>query len=178
LLATVTTWFTVERLPGRQIQERLAREYDLQLSHRGIIGLLQLVARQSQAPYDQLQADVRASPVVHMDETGWKQDGMPGYIWTASTATTCYFHYEVHRSGAVADALLDPDFAGTITCDFYAAYDDFLYIFPAAHDRATSGIEDVRIPGGAAGDPEGAPAAPYDAGVRMGAAAKRAPQAL
>jgi transposase len=126
LLATVATWFTVERLPGRQIQERLAREYDLQLSHGGIIGLLQLVARQSQAPYDQLHADVRASPVVHMDETGWKQDGMPGYIWTASTATTCYFHYDVHRSGAVADALLDPDFAGTITCDFYAAYDHFL----------------------------------------------------
>lgn len=126
LLATVATWFTVERLPGRQIQERFAREYDLQLSHGGIIDLLHLVARQSKEPYDQLQAAVRASPVVHMDETGWKQDGVPGYIWTASTSTACYLHYDAHRSGAVADRLLDPDFAGTITCDFYAAYDHFL----------------------------------------------------
>jgi transposase len=123
LLATVATWFTVERLPGRQIQERLAREYDLRLSHGGIIGLLHLVARHGTEPYEQLQADVRASPVVHMDETGWKQDGVPGYIWTASTPTTCYLHYDARRAGAVADTILDANFAGTITCDFYAAYD-------------------------------------------------------
>lgn len=126
LLATVATWFTVERLPGRQIQERLAREYDLHLSHGGIIGLLHLVARQGKGQYEQLQADVRASPVVAMDETGWKQNGVPGYIWTASTPTTCYLSYDAHRTGAVADAILDTDFAGTITCDFYAAYDHFL----------------------------------------------------
>lgn len=126
LLAAVATWFTVERLPGRQIQERLQREYDLQLSHGGIIGLLHRVARLSTQQYEQLQADVRGSPVVHMDETGWKQDGVPGYIWTASTPTTCYLRYDAHRTGAVADTILDADFAGTITCDFYAAYDHFL----------------------------------------------------
>lgn len=126
LLATVATWFTVDRLPGRLIQERLAREYELHLSHGGIIGLLHLVAQHGKEAYEHLQADVRGSPVVHMDETGWKQDGVPGYIWTASTPTTCYLHYDAHRTGAVADTILDADFAGTITCDFYAAYDHFL----------------------------------------------------
>ncbi len=126
LLATVATWFTVERLPGQQIQERLARAYDLPLSHGGIIGLLHLVAQQGKAAYDQLQAAARASPGVHRHETGWKQDGVPGYIWTASTPTTCYVHDDARRTGAVADAILDPDVAGTITCDFYAASDHFL----------------------------------------------------
>lgn len=123
LLATITTWATVERLPGRQIQDRLRREYGLQLSHGGIVGLLRLVARQGRPRYDDLQAQVRGSPVMHADETGWREDGIPGFIWTLSTATTCLFHYEHSRAGAVADALLGEEFAGILVSDFYAAYD-------------------------------------------------------
>jgi hypothetical protein len=38
LLAAVATMASVERLPGRQIQERLEREYGLHLSHGGSSG--------------------------------------------------------------------------------------------------------------------------------------------
>ena len=31
---------------------------------------------------------IRASPVVHADETGWREDGANGYVWTAN-ATSC-----------------------------------------------------------------------------------------
>ena len=34
---------------------------------------------------------IRASPVVHADETGWRQNGNNGYVWTFSTPTERYF---------------------------------------------------------------------------------------
>ena len=34
---------------------------------------------------------IRASPVVHADETGWRQSGANGYMWTFSTPTERYF---------------------------------------------------------------------------------------
>ena len=34
---------------------------------------------------------VRASPVVQGDETGWRQDGSNGYVWTFSTPSERYF---------------------------------------------------------------------------------------
>lgn len=125
LLALVATMASVERLPGRQIQERLAREYDLHLSHGGIIGLLRLVAERGQDTYEHLQQDIRGSPVVHVDETGWREDGVPGFIWSFSTPTTRYYHYDGSRAGTVADGVLGEDFGGTLVTDFYAAYDHF-----------------------------------------------------
>jgi len=44
LIATIATMATVERLPGRMIQERLRREYGLKVSHGGLHGLLTRMA--------------------------------------------------------------------------------------------------------------------------------------
>lgn len=123
LLAQVATMATVERLPLRLIQERLQRHHGVHLSRGGIVGLLRQVARSAQPAYQSLQAQVRASPVVHADETGWREDGIPGFVWTLSTPTTCLFHRDPHRSGAVIDDLLGTPFGGTLVTDFYGAYD-------------------------------------------------------
>jgi transposase len=126
LIAAVAVMASVERLPIGQIQARLAREYDLQLSRGGIVGLLRLAAQQAEPTYQQLRATTRASPVVHADETGWRQDGIPGYVWTCSTPTTCYFHYDASRAKAVPDGILGEDFGGTLVTDFYGVYDHYL----------------------------------------------------
>ena len=125
LVATIATMATVERLPIGQIQARLGREYDLAISRGGIVGLVSLAAQQSQSTYAQLQEDIRGSPVVHADETGWREDGVPGYIWTITTPTACLFHRDPRRLGSVADTLLGADFGGTLVTDFYGAYDHF-----------------------------------------------------
>lgn len=125
LTATIAMMATVERLPKRQIQDRCKREYGLRLSLGGITALLARVAAAGAPAYAHLQVTVRGSPVVHMDETGWRQCGKLGYVWTASTHDTCYFHFDAHRTKEVADTVLDADFAGTLVTDFYPAYDHF-----------------------------------------------------
>jgi hypothetical protein len=120
---------TVERLPIRLIQERLQRQHNLHLSPGGIIGLLRQVARSGQPTYQLLQAEIRASPVVHADETGWREDGVPGFIWTLSTPTTCLFHRDPHRSGTVIDGLLGTTFGGTQTVTLgFICGNSFVYV--------------------------------------------------
>jgi transposase len=126
LLAAIAVMATVERLPGRQIQERLRREYGLSVSHGGICGLLQRMAQAATPSYEQLQADVRASPVVYGDETGWRESGQHTFVWTFSTPQTIYVHHIASRAGHVVDAVLGEDFAGTLVTDFYAGYDHLL----------------------------------------------------
>lgn len=123
LIAAVVTMRTAERLPLGQIQARLEREYGLHLSAGGLVGLLDLAAARAGPAYAALGEQVRASPVVHSDETGWRQDGVPGYIWSVSTAESRCFHYDASRSGQVADTVLGEEFAGILVSDFYAAYD-------------------------------------------------------
>lgn len=125
LIAAIATMATVERLPGRLIQDRLKREYGLRISHGGIIGLLHRMAAAGQPIYEQLQQDVRASPVIHADETGWREAGQHTTVWTVSTSHLVYVSHG-RRTSAAIDGILGVDFGGTIVADCYAAYNHFL----------------------------------------------------
>ncbi len=124
LLAAIAVMATVERLPGRMIQERLRREYGLLISQGGIRGLLARMARAGRPAYDQIQQDVRASPVAQADETGWRENGQHTTIWTVSTTQQIYVHHG-RRTNEEIDGILGADYGGTIVADCYAAYDHF-----------------------------------------------------
>lgn len=49
-----------------------------------------------------LRTEVRASPILHADETGWREDGRNGYIWALSTPASKgrrYYEYDHSRGG-------------------------------------------------------------------------------
>ncbi len=58
-----------------------------------------------------------------IDETGWRQDGRNGYIWTVSTPQVRNFHYMNSRAGHVARRLNGDSYEGLVVSDFYTAYD-------------------------------------------------------
>ena len=79
------------RLPLRTIQWYLETVHQLRLSVGGITQVLHGVARQAQPAVAEVLELVRTSQVVHADETGWRQEGANGYVWTFSTPTERYF---------------------------------------------------------------------------------------
>lgn len=121
--ALVATLRTTLRLPLAQVQWLLAHTWGLHLSVGAISGLLMDVAHAGKPAYEALLAEARASPVVHLDETGWRENGRNGFIWTMSTPTVRLFTYVQSRAGAVAERLVGADGTGTVVSDFYAAYD-------------------------------------------------------
>ena len=109
------------RLPIRTIQWYLETVHQLHLSVGAIVQTVNGVARQAQPAVQEVLERVRASPVAQADETGWRQDGVNGYVWTFSTPTERYF-LRRGRDKGVVDEVLDPSFSGVSVSDFYVAY--------------------------------------------------------
>ncbi len=112
---------TVCRLPKRAIQALLSSAYALKLSIGGITRILHDVAARGEGAYRQLQDAVRSSPFVHADETGWRENGDNGYLWSFSTPDVRFFVLDSSRGSRVPQAALG-DFDGVLVSDFYRGY--------------------------------------------------------
>jgi transposase len=116
---------TTLRLPVREIQEYLETLHGLRLSLGEIVGLTHGARCAMQGQLDELQAAVRASQVVHCDETGWREDGQNGYVWACVTdgpGALRYFAYNRSRGHLVPQHILGLRFGGWLVSDFYSAY--------------------------------------------------------
>ena len=79
------------------------------------------VADKGQRELADIVERIRGSPVVHADETGWREDGHNGYVWTFSTPAERYFPRRGRDKGVVGE-VLGEDFTGVLVSGFYAAY--------------------------------------------------------
>ena len=121
------------RLPVRLIQEYVHSLHGVRLSGGEISALCQRLATRLTPEAEALKAAARSSPVVHMDETGWREDGRNGYIWCLVTDVpqpVRYYEFHFSRAGAVATTLLG-EFNGFLVSDFYAGYN----AYSGAHQR-------------------------------------------
>jgi transposase len=124
LLSLIATLREALRLPVERIQWYLQTVHGLTLSVGAIIRACATVAAQGQTAIAQIQADIRASPVVHVDETGWRENGRNGYAWTVSTPTQRCFGHGGRDKGMLA-ALLGAHFSGVLVSDFYGVYTSY-----------------------------------------------------
>src|SRR5713101_7499792 len=122
---------TVMRLPVRQIQAYLASLHGLSISSGEIIGLTQRVTAQLEPQLAEVKQQIRASPAVQMDETGWREDGSNGYVWCACTPQLRYYEYHHSRGKEVVTAVLGASFEGVLGSDFYASYN----VYTGLHQR-------------------------------------------
>lgn len=113
---------TVGRLPVRTISRLLACLLNLSISDGQIVSLLHTVAKAGKATYDALQTRLRESVFVHADETGWRESGQNGYVWSFSTPLLRYFVYNQSRAHTVPKEVLGECYFGTIISDFYGGY--------------------------------------------------------
>ncbi|GAC1343236.1 MAG: IS66 family transposase [Ktedonobacteraceae bacterium] len=122
LASLMATLRTVMRLPIRQIQAYLLTLHGVTISIGEIVELLHRLKEQMQPHLDALKMQIRASPAVQADETGWREDGSNGYIWSVSTPSIRYYEYHHSRGGEVVKELIGDDFGEVRGLDFYASY--------------------------------------------------------
>ena len=114
---------TLMRLPVRHIQAYLASLHGLSISSGEISGMAQRVKARLEQQLAEMKQQLRASPAVQMDETGWREDGVNGYVWSACTPQLRYYKYQHSRGSEVVTAVLGTSFEGALGSDFYASYD-------------------------------------------------------
>src|SRR2546430_8150952 len=122
---------SVMREPSRQIQAYLATLHGLKISIGEIVELLHRAKGQLHPLVAALKQEIRASPAVQADETGWREDGKNGYIWSVSTPKIRYYEYHHSRGSEVVKQLLGESFEGVLGSDFYASYN----IYQGLHQR-------------------------------------------
>ena len=116
------------RLPIRRIQTYLHTLHLLVLSAGEIVELLHQVRRALHPAIEGLKQRARESPILHGDETSWRQDGENGYIWAFSTpgeAGVRYYEYDHSRGQAVVKRILAGRFHGHLVSDFYCGYNEY-----------------------------------------------------
>ena len=126
LMSLVTYLNTIGRMTKRTIQAFLETMYGLHLGLGEITKILHTVAGCGEAERGRLLARIRGSPYINADETGWREDGLNGYIWTFSTADERYFIFRRSRSGQVAKEVIGEDYEGVVVTDCYSGYNVLL----------------------------------------------------
>jgi transposase len=92
------------------------------------------VRRTLQQEVETLKTQARASPILHGDETSWRENGQNGYIWAFSTPgeeAVRYYDYDHSRGQVVVKRLLGGQFSGHLVSDFYCGYN----VYAGKHQR-------------------------------------------
>ena len=109
-------------LSHRKIASFFHEFFGLSFVPAASLGFDTQAARKGESLYQDVQAKIQASPVVHADETSWRHDGQNYFVWYAGHQDLAYFQFVQHRSTAAAQALLGENFGGTLVADAYASY--------------------------------------------------------
>lgn len=113
------------RSPIETIQSYFEIVHNFSLSQGAIVRLLQKTAKKGNPHYEDLIKQMQESPVVHGDETGWRENGKNGYIWNFNTTKVKVILYRKTRSHTVVDEMVGKNFAGVLVTDFYTAYNAY-----------------------------------------------------
>jgi transposase len=109
-------------IPYRKTTELFRELFGLKFVPASALGFDRKAAARGTPIYEDLRDKIRASDVVHADETSWRGDGLGHYVWFAGNENLSFFHIDRHRSAEVAKTIFGEDFDGTLVRDRYAAY--------------------------------------------------------
>jgi transposase len=105
---------------------RLFRErFGLSITRGGLVHAIRRAARQAEPTYAALLAQIRGSPVVSPDETGWKVAAHLQWLWAFVTPDTTVYRIQPGRGYEEAAAVLGDDFAGVLVRDGWPPYRKF-----------------------------------------------------
>ena len=110
------------RLSKRITQELLSDVLGIELALGSVSNIEQQVSAALAAPVEEARDFVRQQPVVHADETGWREAKSRAWLWTAVTPQATVFQIARSRGADVAKEMLGEDFSGFLVVDRWAAY--------------------------------------------------------
>jgi transposase len=81
------------------------------------------LAEQARPVYKELMNVLRASSVVHVDETGWRIGTLSAWLWVFTNRDTTLYTIRSSRGHEVVVDILGAEFAGILNTDCFRAYD-------------------------------------------------------
>lgn len=105
-----------------KIQHELRSYFGLTLSAGELPGMVAEIAALFGPAYARLLELMRQQAAIHIDETSWRVDGVPHWLWVFVNDVVALYVVSRSRGSKVPQALLGPDFDGVVISDFFSAY--------------------------------------------------------
>jgi transposase len=112
-------------LPYGKTAAVLEEAFGLRVSRAGLCQALERLARKAEPTYEALVEQVRASPSVTPDETGWKVGGQLWWMWAFSSSQVTVYSIQPGRGFEQAATVLGVGFEGFLVRDGWIVYRDF-----------------------------------------------------
>jgi len=109
-------------VPTRKISQYFEDFFGLKFVPASAYGFERQAARRGEPIYADLLQKVRSLAMAHADETSWRNDGQPHWVWYAGNQDLAAFRWDAHRSTEAAQKLLGEKFSGVLVADGYASY--------------------------------------------------------
>ena len=122
LQALVAVLSGAYRLSKRNLQQLLADCCGIELALGSISALERATSEALQEPVAEARRFIQQQPVVHLDETGWREANHRGWLWTAVTQGVTVFLIRLSRGSQVAKELLGKAFTGIVVSDRWSGY--------------------------------------------------------
>ena len=122
IVALVVELHTEMGVSLAKVADLLRRHFNLQVTPGGLAHLLHGTVRDAGPGYAELCEQVRNSPVVTPDETGWRVGALRHWLWAFVTTDTTVYAICPGRGFADAVTVLGTDYADVFVCDGWAPY--------------------------------------------------------
>lgn len=129
LLMQVLIWKYFCRIPLNIIVTLLEITYDVHISAGTLVLMLQKTSQYFGKPYKQILKEIRAAPVKHADETGWRVNGINNWCWAFLKQDAVYYTIEETRGKGIPERILKnchPE--DVLVRDDYAGYKKLPFI--------------------------------------------------
>src|SRR5262249_32920174 len=100
----------------------LADCFGMELALGSISALERATSEALQEPVAEAHRFVQQQPVVHIDETGWREANQRAWLWTVVTHSISVFLVRRSRGSQVAKELVGEAFAGVLVSDRWSGY--------------------------------------------------------
>ena len=110
------------RLSKRDTAEVIEDFFQGDISVGSVCKLEQRTSEAISEPVAEAREFVKEQPVVHMDETGWREANKKAWLWVASTPLATVFLIRRSRGGKVAKEMLGETFKGILNSDRWSGY--------------------------------------------------------
>lgn len=110
------------RLSKRSSEELCEEVLGIELSLGSISNVEQQVSAALAAPVEEAKVYAKQQPVVHADETSWKEGPKKAWLWVLWTSLVTVFQITTRRNAESAKRLLGEGFVGILVSDRWIAY--------------------------------------------------------
>ncbi|MBI4333745.1 MAG: IS66 family transposase [Chloroflexi bacterium] len=109
-------------VPYRKVAKIFKNVFGINLTHPSFLAFNREQAQNGASMYEGIKHRVRHSAGINADETGWRVNGQNHWLWVFTNKDAALYQIDKSRGSKVVGNILGENYEGTLTSDFYSAY--------------------------------------------------------